>query len=88
MYKWFITIVTAVCLAGTAAAQSGDTVSPFIKTRAAIIAISGSSAVRDISLRLLRSHSRFCEADEPRRDVFRPWASAQSAASGQAKPRR
>jgi hypothetical protein len=35
-----ITILTAVCLAGTAVAQSGDTVSPFIKTRAAIIAIS------------------------------------------------
>lgn len=40
MCKWLITIVTAVCLADTAAAQSGDTVSKFIKTRAPIIAIS------------------------------------------------
>jgi len=40
MCKWLITIVTAVCLADTAAAQSGDTVSEFIKTRAPIIAIS------------------------------------------------
>jgi imidazolonepropionase-like amidohydrolase len=40
MGKWLITIGTAVCLAGIAATQSGDTVSQFIKTRAPIIAIS------------------------------------------------
>src|SRR5258708_5269625 len=40
MCKWLITIVTALCLAGTAAGQSEDTVSQFIKTRAPIIAIS------------------------------------------------